>query len=103
MLEVTSSVDDVDREVCAGGEEALGAGKGAAARFGFHHSCPLRDSLAPVVVWPIRGKFPTLIGRLARLLNLSDSQTRPVLLRARDFRPALKVLVVPILRVGANS
>ena len=91
VLEVTSFVEDLDREVCAGGEGALGAGEGAASRIWFHRFCLLRDSLAPVVVLPIRGNFLSLIGRRVRLFNFPCSQRRTVFLWARDFRSAVKV------------
>ena len=74
-LGVTSIVEDLDREVRAEGDEALGAGRGAAARILFHRLCSLRDSPAPAVVLPIRDNFWALVGRRVRMLSLPDSPT----------------------------
>ena len=44
----------------------------------------------PEIVIPIRDNFLALMGRRVRLLNLSDSQRRAVLLGATESRLALK-------------
>ena len=92
VLEVTSFVEDLDRVVCADGEGALGSGRGSAARIRSHRFCSLRESLVPVVVFPIRDNFWAFAGRRVHLLNLSDMQWREVLSWAGDFRSALKVI-----------
>ena len=80
VLEVAPFVEDLDREVCAEGEEARGAATGAAAQKMFYRVCSFRESLVPVIVSPIRDIFWALMGRGVRLLNLSDSQKRTALL-----------------------
>ena len=72
-LEVVPFAEGLDREVCAEGEEALGAATGAAAQIWFYRVCSFRESLVPVIVSPIRDNFWALMDRRVRLRNLSDS------------------------------
>ena len=81
-LEVTSFAEDPDRDVGSEGDDACGLLMGAAARIWCYRFTSLREFLAPEIVIPIRDNF--------LLLNLSDSQWRAVLLRAREFRLALR-------------
>ena len=89
VLEVTSFAERLDRDVGLEGDDALGLLKGAAARIWRRRSYLLREFLAPEEVVPVRGKVLALMGRRVRPLNLSDSQRRVGLLRARDFRLTL--------------
>ena len=90
VLEATSFVEDLGRDVDSESDDALGLLEGAAARILRYRLSTLRESLAPEIVIPARDNFLALMGRRVRLLNLSDSQRRAVLLRAREFRLALK-------------
>ena len=63
VLEVAPFVEDLDREVCAEGEEARGAVTGAAARIWFYRVGSFRESLVPVIVPPIRDNFWAFMGR----------------------------------------
>ena len=90
VLAATSFVEDLCRGVGSEGEEALGLLKGAAARIWRYRFATLREFLAPEIVIPIRDNFLALMGRRVRLLNLSDSQRRAVLLGAAESRLALK-------------
>ena len=89
-LEVTSFVEDPYRDVGSESDDAFGLLMGAAARIWCYRFTSLREFLAPEIVIPIRDNFLALMGRRVRLLNLSDSQRRALLLRAREFRLALK-------------
>ena len=88
--EVTSFVEDIGRDVGPEGDDTLGLLKGAAAQIWPHRFSALRQALVPEAVGPIRDNFLALMGRRVRLLNLSASQGRAALLRARDFRLALR-------------
>ena len=82
VLEATSFVEALDRDVGSEGDDAMGLLRGATARIWRYRCITLREFLAPEIVIPIRDNF--------LLLNLSDSQWRAVLLRAREFRLALR-------------
>ena len=91
-LEATSFVEDRDREVGSEGGDALALLRGAAARVWRYRFTTLREFLAPEIVISIRDIFLASMGRRVRLLKLSDSERRAVLLRAGEFRLALKSL-----------
>ena len=52
--------------------------------------CALRDDLEQRVVAPVRDNVLALTGRRMRMLNLTDSQKREILLWARGSRSALE-------------
>ena len=91
VLYVASFVEELGREVRAGGDEILGSEKGSFVRISFHRFCSLRGYLVPMTVLPIRENFWSRMGRRVRLLDLSDSQRWVALYRGTDFRAALKV------------
>ena len=91
VLDGTSFVEDLNRDVRASGDEMLSSEEGSFMRIWFHRFCTLRGNLAPMVALPIRGNFWSLLGRRMTLLNLSDSQRRVALSWGADFRAALKV------------
>ena len=81
VLAATSFAEDLCRGVGSEVEEALGLLKGAAARIWCYRFATMREFL---------DNFLALMGRRVRLPNLSDSQRWALLLRAREFRLALK-------------
>ena len=89
VLEATSFVAALDRDVGSESDDTLGLRKGAAARIRRYRFTTLREFLAPEIVIPARDNFLALMGRRARMPNLSDSQRRAVQFRARGFRLAL--------------
>ena len=89
-LEVERFVTDLDREVCAGASEAMGAEAGAEARVWCHQFRSVRDLLVPAVVLPIRDDFWNLMGRRVRSLRLNTHQSREVLSWGSAFRADLK-------------
>ena len=90
MLEVSPFVEDLDWGLGSCVDEVLGSVGGAAARIWFHRFNSPRESPVPAVLLPIRGNFLVLMGRRVRPLNLSDPHKRANLLRAREFRVALR-------------
>ena len=90
LREVTSFVEDLDRDAGSESDGSLVSFKGAAARIWRYRFTTLREFLAPEIVVPARDNFLASMGRRVRLLNLSDSQRWAVLSRAREFRLALK-------------
>ena len=90
VLDGTSFVEDLGRDVCAGGDGILSSEGGSFMRIWFR-LCALRGNLTPMVALPIRENFWSLLGRRMTLLNLSDSQRRVALSWGADFRAALKV------------
>ena len=89
-LEVERFVTDLDREVCVGASEAIGAEAGAEARVWRHQFRSIRDLLVPAVVLPIREDFWNLMGRRVRALRLTTHQSREVLSWGSAFRADLK-------------
>ena len=65
-LEVGLFVRDLDRDVCVGAREALGAERRAGARVWFHRSRVARALHVPVVVLPIRDNLWSLMARRVR-------------------------------------
>ena len=91
VWEVTSFVEDLDRDACPVSDDALGSDSGAQARARFRRFSSLSWRLAQIVVLPIRENFWSLMGRRVRMLDLSDSRRRVILSWGADFRAALKV------------
>ena len=91
-LEVTSFAEAPDRDVGSESDDACGLLMGAAARIWCYRFTSLREFLAPEIVISIRDIFLASMGRRVRLLKLLDSERRAVLLRAGEFRLALKSL-----------
>ena len=89
-LEVERFVTDLDREICVGASEALGAETGVEARVWRHQFRSIRDLLVPAVVLPIREDFWNLMGRRVRALRLTTHQMREVLSWGTTFRAELK-------------
>ena len=89
-LEVERFVTDLDREVCVGASEAMGAEAGAEARVWCHQFRSVRDLLVPAVVLPIRSDFWSLMGRRVRSLRLNTHQSREVLSWGSAFRTDLR-------------
>ena len=90
VLEVELSVKDLDCDVCAEASGALGAEKGVEARFWFRRFRSVRELLVPVVVFPIRGNFRSLMARRVRSPKLSDRQRKEMLVWGTEFRAAPK-------------
>ena len=81
---------DLDRDICAEASEALGAEKGVEARVWLRRFRSVREFIVPVVVFPIRGNFRSLMARRVRSLKLSDRQRAEMLVWSAEFRAALK-------------
>ena len=89
-LEVERFVTDLDRDLCAGASEAIGAEAGAEARVWCHRFRSVRDLLVPAVVLPIREDFWNLMARRVRALRLTTHQSREVLSWGTAFRADMK-------------
>ena len=62
VLDVTSSVEGLDRAVCPDGDEIPGSEKGSFARIRCHRFCSLREYLAPMIARPVRWDFSASFG-----------------------------------------
>ena len=91
VLEVTSCVEGLDRDVCPASNDALGSDGGAQVRIWFRRFCSLKEYLAPIVVLPTRDNFWSLMGRRGHKLDLSDSLRRAIFSWGVDSRAASKV------------